>query len=111
MHRARPVIALACAAALVGPAAAAGKGDSGQSAAEHEAQMIKEGKAKNGRLLAPAPEPGPGGNPAPPPGPPGPPAPPVAPPAPPLTTGGLIAIVILAIAGVALFADLRRQSA
>ena len=90
---------------------AAKKDDSKLSAAEYEAKQIAEGKAKG--MLSPAPEP-PGGSsaaPGPPPGVPGVPIiQPAEPPAPAELSGtALIAAIVIAVAGIALFVDIRHS--
>lgn len=110
----RSALAIFTALALtLSPAAALAKGedDSKLSAAEYEAKQIAEGKAEGGRMLAPAPAPDPGGASAVPGPPPGAPVMPVAP-APPveLSGAGLIAAIVIAAAGIALFVDIRRTT-
>ena len=110
----RRVIAAITAAVLVAsPATAfAAKDDSKLSAAEYEAKQIAEGKAKDGMLLSPAPEPGgASAQPGPPPGAPGAPiVPPVTPPPPAELSGpALIAAIVIAVAGIALFVDIRHS--
>jgi hypothetical protein len=91
---------------LAAPAAAlAKKDDSNMSAAQYEEKLIQEGKAKGGRMLAPAPDPGPSGPVSPPPSPPPPPPPPAT-----LDGSGVIAAVVLAALGLLAFADARRLS-
>lgn len=109
----RSALAIFTALALtLSPAAALAKKDhSNLSAAEYEAKQIAEGKAKGGMMLSPAPEPGgASAEPGPPPGAPGVPVvQPVAPPPPAELSGpALIAALVIAVAGIALFVDIRR---
>ena len=115
MRLTRTIALLLAAALLVAPAAAFAKKDSDLSAAEYEAKLIEEGKAKDGRLLAPAPPPEDGGSAAPvapiPPGTEGElvPAPPAAPVT--LDIAGIIVAIAFIIVGALAFADVRRLSA
>lgn len=117
MRFTRPIALLLAAALLAAPAGAlAAKDDKDLSAAEYEAKQIAEGKAKDGRLLAPAPPPPGGGQPAAPvtPLPPGTegelvPAPTAAPVT--VDTAGIILAIAFIIVGAIAFADARRMSA
>ena len=112
MKSRRTLATLVAAVLVLSPATAfAAKGDDSKlSAAEYEAKQIAEGKAKGGRMLSPAPEPpgGPSATPVMPPG--APDIQPVAPPPPAELSGAaLIAAIVVAVAGLALFVDIRRS--
>jgi hypothetical protein len=109
MKSRRALATLVAAVLMASPATAFAAKDSGSSSAQYEAQQIKEGKAKGGKMLAPTPENLP--QPGPPPGTPG--AMPITPPpasAPPTLEGtALIVAIIIAVGGVALFVDIRHS--
>jgi hypothetical protein len=112
MRSTRLLSALLAVFLLAAPAAAlAKKDDPSTSAAKYEEKLIQEGKAKGGKMLAPAPEPGPSGPVSPPP--PGPGGAVTAPAPPPATLdgSGVIVAVVLAALGLLGFADARRLSA
>jgi hypothetical protein len=110
----RPTALLLTAALLAAPAGALAAKDDDLTAAEYEAKLIEEGKAKDGRVLAPAPPPEGGQTAAPvtplPPGAGGEvmPAPTAAPVT--LDTAGIIVAIAFIIVGALAFADARRMS-